>query len=511
MGRIKLKLKNWPFEKGQKVQLIWIGEPFKENNKWMIDTYFCDGKVTKKVIQDWANIHFLSIDKYYTDGDLNSGEIIDDEGTIKTINIDLSNIMPKYNESDWNIKKSNYKSKSRTFSFWKNNVLYTIPIIEIVRTVLAPNSFMLNTILYNDIWEDYFLYNLEENKLKLTFSNEYRTTCLKSEYYNHLAWMLTNQEILNMCNEIGYNMFTMNGFKFDFNIPKFKIKARAKENNYGFTIVEILNVYEKEIKVHTLEVYHPSFENKKKTDEHKKRIFIGLNNDNEDRVIDNSVDGANKLTESISDKSTIQEYINIPILKKEKKKQGFLRMEEDNDTLEFIKDDNMRTLSCEGGLKQTNGIEIVGNEQRNIELLEYISILELLSEMEDIVDVSYIVVYLPYGGKYSFLKNGIMRRKCVIGKINMIDKSEILLLEIERENKALSTIELKYNKHINWEKIYSIMLKGIVKKSGRWSNEIIEKLRCMDIKVNRINHIRGTNKEKAIHIYNSIKKLGVVL
>ncbi|GAA0759006.1 hypothetical protein [Clostridium sartagoforme] len=52
MERDKLKLKNWPFPKGEKVQLIWIGEPFKYNNKWMIDTYFCDGKETKKVIQD---------------------------------------------------------------------------------------------------------------------------------------------------------------------------------------------------------------------------------------------------------------------------------------------------------------------------------------------------------------------------------------------------------------------------------------------------------------------------
>ena len=68
MGRMQLKLKNWPFDKGIKAQLIWIGEPFKYQNKWMIDTYFNDGKSTKKVIQDWANIHFLSIDKYYIDG-----------------------------------------------------------------------------------------------------------------------------------------------------------------------------------------------------------------------------------------------------------------------------------------------------------------------------------------------------------------------------------------------------------------------------------------------------------
>ena len=47
-NRKKLKLGNWPFEKGKKAKLIWIGEPFKHNNKWMIDTYFNDDESTKK-------------------------------------------------------------------------------------------------------------------------------------------------------------------------------------------------------------------------------------------------------------------------------------------------------------------------------------------------------------------------------------------------------------------------------------------------------------------------------
>ena len=180
MGKIKLKIKNWPFKLGEKVKLIWIGEPFKYNNKWMIDTYFNDGKITKKVIQDWANIHFLAIDKYYTDGDLNSGEVIDELGNMSIIDIDLSDIIPKYNENDWNIKMSYYKSKSRTFNFYKNKVLYSIPLVEIIRSVLAPNSFMLNTILYNDIFEDYFTYETYYNVLNLYFNNNYKNSYLKN-------------------------------------------------------------------------------------------------------------------------------------------------------------------------------------------------------------------------------------------------------------------------------------------------------------------------------------------
>lgn len=492
MGRIKLKLKNWPFEKGQKVQLIWSGEPFKENNKWMIDTYFCDGKVTKKVIQDWANIHFLSIDKYYTDGDLNSGEIIDDEGTI---NIDLSNIMPKYNESDWNIKKSNYKSKSKTFSFWKNNILYTIPVIEIVRAVLAPNLFMLNTILYNDIWEEYFLYNFEGNKLKLTFSNEYRTTCLKSEYYNHLAWMLTNPEILNMYNEIGYNMFTMNGFKFDFNIPKFKIKARVKKNNYGFTIVEILNVYGKEIKVNELEVYHPSFENKKKTDEHKKKVFIGLNNDNEDRVIDNSVDGSSKSTESIDDESIIHEYTKIPIIKKEKSRDGVLRKGTDDKTIQYMKDDrNIRTLSLDGGLRVAKGLEFMpSNQSISYELEKFIYNLKQLEKLDWIEKVEIKIINLPLGRRISYLSNGIDRRRCIIAEITKNNKEKFGIIEVEREKISLSTLILNIYDKAEFYCLCRRLLEGLIYKSGKWSSKIIGEMNKNNIEVKRNYHINAND------------------
>ena len=111
----------------------------------MIDTYFNDGKVTKRTVQDWDNIHFLSIDKYYTDGDLNLGKVIDKYGSIETIDIDLSNTLPKYNENDWNIKGSSYKSKSRTFNFYK-------------------------------------------------FNSNYRITNLKDAYYNHFAWIIGNKD-----------------------------------------------------------------------------------------------------------------------------------------------------------------------------------------------------------------------------------------------------------------------------------------------------------------------------
>ncbi len=507
MGKQKLKLKNWPFEKGGKAQLIWIGEPFKENNKWMIDTYFSDGKSTKKVIQDWANIHFLSIDKYYVDGDLRSGEIIDTAGIMSTIDIDLCGIMPKYNEGDWNIAKSNYKSKSKTFNFWKNNVLYTVPIVEIVRAVLAPNTFMLNTILYNDVWEDYFTYDIQDRRLQIDFSNEYKTSYLKSEYYNHLAWMISNDEILKMCNEIGYNILSQGNLRFDFNMTNFNIKARVKKNKHGFTIMEIVKINLKEINVDEIEIYHPSFEDRKKSDEAKLRTYTYLNNKSDDRIVDNKTDGANNFDESINEELITHEYINMPKVKKEKTRIGNLRISEDNNTKKYILEDNtLRTTGDSGGPKVARGLQFanISEIREQGELKEFIQVLRLLEKRSDIQSVEIIIGELPQGRKFSILNDGITKRKYAIGKLVMSDDTECSLIEVERDGNVLSTLILKVNILVNWERIYSILLLELVNKSGKWSNSIIKKFIKMGITVMRNKHIQKDINEKEEQIYKKI-------
>lgn len=492
MGKQKLKLKNWPFEKGEKAQLIWIGEPFKENNKWMIDTYFIDGKSTRKVIQDWANIHFLSIDKYYIDGDLISGEIIDTAGIMSTIDIDLCGIIPKYNEGDWNIAKSNYKSKSKTFNFWKNNVLYTVPIVEIVRAVLAPNTFMLNTILYNDVWEDYFTYDIQDRRLQIAFSNEYKTSYLKSEYYNHLAWMISNDEILKMCNDIGYNMLSKGNLLFDFNVPNFSIKARAKKNKHGFTIMEILKVYLKEIKVDELKVYHPSFEDCVKSNEAKLRTYTYLSNKDEDKIIDNNVDGAKEFDESINNELIVQEYIKAPIVKKEKEHSRKLSTTEDDETKKYImEDDNSRTLSSEGGMKRANGIEVSAVDEKLIptEFKDLIYGLRELEKSDWVQKVDIRVVMLPLGRKFSYLSNGTVRRKCLTAEIYKF-KGEIFgIIEIERQDKLLSTLILKGKLKKELQLAYEELLIGLVRESGKWSMKAINNIKESGIAIYRNKHI----------------------
>lgn len=505
--RKKLKLDNWPFEKGKKAKLVWIGEPFKQNNKWMLDTYFYDGETTAKIIQDWANLYFLSIDKYYMDGDLRSGELVDNEGVMETININLSGITPRYIENKWSILKSHYKSKSKTFNFWKDNVLYIIPIIEIVRAVLAPNTFMLNAILYNDTWEDYFTYEINDGKLYIHFTSQYKRSYLKSEYYNHLAWIISNEEILKMCNDIGYNMFSKGEFVFDFNINNFNITARTKKNKHGFTVMEILKVNRKEIKVDELMIYHPSFEQREKTNEAKLRTYTYANNKDDDRTIESSVDGAKDYDERINEELIVQEYISVPAVKKEKEHSGKLRTNEDNDTKKYIiYDDNSRTLSSEGGIKKVSGIEVSAIDETivTIELNDFINALEIIKDNTNIEFLEYYILDLPLGSKFSYLSHSVERRKCIIAKIMKYNKKEYILLEVERENKKLSTLLLNNNSSIKWKELCVEILAGLIKESGSWRNEILEYLKKKGVYNKRLKHSSKTDCEIADYILRKL-------
>lgn len=103
--------------------------------------------------------------------------------------------------------------------------------------------------------------------------------------------------------------------------------------------------------------------------------------------------------------------------------------------------------------------------------------------------------------RFSRLSDGITNRKYAIGKITMMDGRECSLMEVERENKALSMLLLKSSRYIKWNWIYSILLLGLVNESGKWSNEAICKVRKEDIDVYRNKHIKKEiwEKENLIH------------
>lgn len=509
MNKLGVKIKDWHFGKGEKVKLKWIGEPFKHNNKWMVNAYFKGSKSTRKIMLDWASIHFLSIDKYYTDGNLNNGEALENK---EVVEINLSGFRAEYNERPWNIWGTGFKeeTKSKTFNFIKNGVLYTIPIIEVIRTVLAPDKFMLNRILEMDILENYLTYEIQGDKLDIHFNSEYDKSLLSGEKINHLAWLFTNPKIVRMFNTIGQNLWQLGELRFDFLIDKFNISARVEKKKNYIRVLEIVSLKKKRINIAEINIYHPSLEEIEMSNVIKKRKFLSKNS-NDDRELDSHSDGSIKVSEEISTFLISHEYERVPRINKVKRGRRIRRSKEDESTQKFIlEDDKLRTVADTGGEKIIKGLEFtnIAKAEEKGEFREFSEILKLLQKRCDIKSVDIIVGDLPEGrtGKrFSRLRDGITKRRYAIGKITMMDGRECSLIEVEREDKALSMLVLKGTHVIKWEYIYSIILLGLVNESGKWSNDIIDKIRKKGIIVNRIKHLNKNNYAKEQYIYGKIQ------
>jgi hypothetical protein len=509
MGKTAMKVKNWPFEKGEKAKLIWIGEPFKQNNKWMFYAYFKVDKITKKVLLDWGSIHFLICEKYYKDGDLNNAEA---EENGELVELNLSSVKVEYREKPWNIwlDRHKYDMKSKTFNFIKKGHLYTVPIIEIIRAILAPSNFLLNRILEMDSFENYFTYDISEGKLNLHFTSEYERKLLKEDKINHLAWLLTNEKVLRMFNEIGQNMWQHNEQKFEFLLNSFNIRARIEDKVTYTKICEIVALKKKRINVQEINIYHPSLEESHSSDSAKIRTFINKKT-GADKEITSDGDGTRKDSEEIETMLLTHEYENLPKINRRKKGTRVIREKEDENTKKYvIEDDGLRSTADVGGEELIKGLEFTTIDKVEVkgELEEFLEMLRLLKKKPNIKSVNVIIGELNEGIKgkrFARLNDGITKRKYAIGNVVMFSGNQCNLIEVERENKPLSMLVLKSNKLVKWERICSILIIGLVNESGTWHKEDIEQLENEGLVIIRTKHIRKNICDKTNFIYERLK------
>lgn len=128
------------------------------------------------------------------------------------------------------------------------------------------------------------------------------------------------------------------------------------------------------------------------------------------------------------------------------------------------------------------------------QLEEFIDVLKLLERRTDIKKVEIIVGELSDGRKFSRLKDGITRRRYIIGKIIVCDGRECSLIEVEREDKSLSRVILKNKNNVSWKKVYSILLVGLINESGKWSTKV-----NMCIEKNRVSIYRNRHSRKSVY------------
>ncbi|WP_228027614.1 hypothetical protein [Bacillus fonticola] len=91
----------WHFAKGEKAQLIWIGEPFRYDHKTMIKAYFRSQGRTEGILMDWGTLPCLAIQHYYTDGIITASQV--PEG-VQEVDMTIYPNKVKYHERPWSIQ-----------------------------------------------------------------------------------------------------------------------------------------------------------------------------------------------------------------------------------------------------------------------------------------------------------------------------------------------------------------------------------------------------------------------
>lgn len=447
-----VKLSKWPFEQDERVKLIWIGEPFRQNRRWMVKAYFrsITKRETKYIVVDWP-----------------------------------------------------------TISFKQDKKLYIILSIEIIRSILGIDSFTLKIMLNMDNLFEYLIYEVEQDVLSIYFSNQYNKKLLTSDRIYHLAWALTNSTVLFMFNHISsnYNMGGNKMLNFKFEMERFNIRARVKEKRNRIFIQEIVRLKNKEINVSQIYVEHPSIEKSQNTANPKKREYITYTDMTNKQVnIGDDVDGANKGIEVIKSRDVIHNYPILPEIIKSKMENRQKRSSVDENTKRYYYNDKgKRTLRKEGGENTERGLEFckVDNISIEGELKKFVQIMKALQTKPQIYSIDILIDKLPIsnGGRFAWLEDGVTVRKYAFCKITMRDDKERTVLEVERENKALSTFVMRSNSKKNWEKVCFKLLYGLVKNSGSWRKKDIQKTCNIGIGIIRKKHTNSTEDDMARQIY----------
>lgn len=505
-------LKDWPFEKDEKVKLYWMDKPYKQNNKWVLDSYFEGKGDIKKLTLDWATIHFLAISRYYRNGNLNSSEV---KKNAQIMDLDLSRIDFKMIEDYLDIEIEGIKKKipTKVFVGYRNKIEYRIPALEIIRAIIANTRFLLNRIVELDSLNKYFVYKYDDkNNLIINFFNEVERKLLKNKYLQHLAWLITNNNILKMFNQVGKNLWLKNDLDYDFLFYKFNIRARVKIADNRVRIFEIIDIRNKDI--NAKDVFYTSKYNKKniRINKPKIRTYRGLKH-NKNKLLDPKIDGAkNKESDFISTISTQHHYSRTIKINKIYDGERLVRDEIDENTQIYdVENDDIRTTADTGGLDKAKGIEYNGLYDIEVkgELEEFVEIMKLLKNKPNIKDVKVIIDYLPEGKKgkkFSKLSDGETKRRYGIGRIIMDNSEEYSLIEIEREERSLSRLLLYSMQNINWMRVYLRILLGLVNKSGTWDSQGLKRLEMNGVHCKRIRHKseKSSIVDKCDYMYEKI-------
>lgn len=511
MVKQPVKLHNWPIKEGQQAQLTWLSSPFSKDKKIMLYAYFRANGKTEKILVEWGTLPALAIQHYYLNGDIRKS--IAPQGVVET-EITIHPNTVNYSEREWSIYGTNDHDVSRSFIVSFQNKKYILPLIEVVRSILAPNRFLLYRLFETNAFPQYFHLSHETNKINIDFSTQYHLKYTQDAYLFQLVWLLSNSDLRQVFENVAYAFHRTRILKFDWLFKQaITIKAIVKPNSNGGTILRITGVKNKKIPSDEISFTHPELMKSEKSNEAKKYTYSirkKSGDQQNDFMLDEEVEGTTDDFDLIEMDNQIHEYTKLPRITKIRRKAGKQRTLEDANTKRyFIDDSGRRSTSDVGGSKVARGIESVSLHeiQTQGELTDFITVLKVLEGHPEVETVFIAFAILPTASvrrKFTYLEDGVTKRKYALATVRLVNGRSYKILEIERENRSLSMMGLYSNANLDWDNVINRLLVELVYNNGVWLSENLNRLEFENILVTKIKHSQKNVQHRARYLLRKL-------
>lgn len=484
----------WPFGKGEKAQLIWISEPFRYDHKMMINAYFRSQGRTEGILVDWGTLPCLAIQHYYTDGIITASQV---PKGVQEIDLTIYPNNVKYHERPWSIQGSNDPATSRSFVFSFNGRNVILPVIEVVRSILAPNGFLLYRLFESNSFPQFFIETHGANQIHLSFSSQYELKYTKTAFVYQLVWLLTNRDLRQAYENIAFTWLQEQTLKFEWRLTQpITITARVKENRSTWTVLQIVNVKNKHIPYDNISISHPKIQDNVKSKDAKKYTYRTLNKTDKQEgfTLDEEVDGSTDAFDLVQMNRLRHEYTSVPNVKRIKRDFSKQRMEEDENTKRYYGvNDSIRSTADVGGQQLERGLEhqMLHEIQAQGELQDFINVLKILEQYSEVKAIRAFMDVLPEGlgeRKFTKLSDGVTKRRYVIAEVYLMNGGRFNIIEVEREHRSLSTLILSSPTKQDWSTIYNHLLMKLVNASGTWASKSLAYFETQGINIAKAKH-----------------------
>ncbi len=527
-----ISLKVWPFDKEDVAKLYWIDHPYVDlMGNWKIALYFKklpDNQI-KRCDVDWGTLPILRIGRLYKAGKLLFNDEQIDSNFSKYINKNQKVFhfdgqfqckVDKYEITTLDGKK--HSVTMNAFSIDVGGVSFHIPVIEVIRSILAKNRKLLYAILQPNSLDYFFLLQKDiryPDKIIIKFSKDYPVDLLTEKHIKHLIWLCTNSNANTSWHEVYKSLIlsSNNGISFPFPlIHNYDIEARFRQSGDIVRIEEIVGVKGEKIGYKEIDVESPHLHSVTNSNQSKKKIIIKTD-DEDELVIEPNPTGSRKMETIVDIPIAEHEFEDKPVINKRYRGTIKKRTKVTGDTEKILIDENEKVSTGDIGANGSNiGLEYRDQEanQQKIsgDIAEFILILNAMEKKYVDISIKISVGDLAEGKSFSKLDDGVTPRRYLVCEIRMKNNLPVFLIEIERQGRALSTLSLFSSvgyDNLWWDSAIDKVLEGLVNNNCIWDADIIDDLEKLGVKNDRYRHtrVRRTVWEMADKMYEKLNIL----